>query len=316
MLPLGHIGIRAERGDDRMSLFSKDEQYTLMTLWSIFRSPMMFGGHLPDNDPFTLSLLTNKDIMTMLNTSTNNRPLSRTSKTAVWTADDPKTGEKYLALFNLADPAEAVASKATWSSPVITKTTPGQSIRVDVDITGSQKLYLAVLDGGDDLAWDFADWIAPTVYKADGDSLVLTSLRPVRSVSGAGRMRNNMSAASAPLNIAGKVYPTGLGVAANSVIEYNLPEGYTRFRALAGVDKAAADQNTGCTVQFLVATQDPSGPPVADKMDVTFSLGDLGMSAAKVRELWSGATLGTVNGQLTVSIPKHGAKLFKLAKIK
>lgn len=33
MLPLGRIGIRAERGDNRMSAFTKDEQYTLMTLW-------------------------------------------------------------------------------------------------------------------------------------------------------------------------------------------------------------------------------------------------------------------------------------------
>ena len=33
MLPLGHIGIRAERGDPRMSSFTHDEQYTLMSLW-------------------------------------------------------------------------------------------------------------------------------------------------------------------------------------------------------------------------------------------------------------------------------------------
>ena len=32
MLPLGHIGIRAERGDPRMSLLTRDEQRTLMTL--------------------------------------------------------------------------------------------------------------------------------------------------------------------------------------------------------------------------------------------------------------------------------------------
>src|SRR5258708_36468716 len=57
MLPLGHLGIKAERGNDRMSLFSKDEQYTVMTLWCIFKSPLMFGGDLPGNDSFTLSLL-------------------------------------------------------------------------------------------------------------------------------------------------------------------------------------------------------------------------------------------------------------------
>ncbi len=50
MLPLGRIGIRAERGADRQSLFTRDEQVTLMTLWSISRSPLMFGGDLPSND--------------------------------------------------------------------------------------------------------------------------------------------------------------------------------------------------------------------------------------------------------------------------
>ena len=54
MLPLGRIGIRAERGIDRQSLFTHDEQITLMTLWSIFRAPLMFGGDLPTSDDFTL----------------------------------------------------------------------------------------------------------------------------------------------------------------------------------------------------------------------------------------------------------------------
>ena len=40
MLPLGHIGIRAERGEPRMSLLTHDEQKTLVTLWSIARSPL------------------------------------------------------------------------------------------------------------------------------------------------------------------------------------------------------------------------------------------------------------------------------------
>ena len=49
MLPLGHVAIRQERGlrPDRMTRFTRDEQVTLMTLWTISRSPLMFGGHLP-----------------------------------------------------------------------------------------------------------------------------------------------------------------------------------------------------------------------------------------------------------------------------
>ena len=63
MLPLGHIGIRAERGDPRMSLLTHEEQRTLMTLWSIARSPLMFGGNLPDNDAFTLTLIANDEVL-------------------------------------------------------------------------------------------------------------------------------------------------------------------------------------------------------------------------------------------------------------
>lgn len=108
MLPLGKIGIRAERGNPRMTAFTKDEQYTLMTLWTIFRSPLMFGGDLPSNDAFTLSLLNNKEVLNILNNSTNNKQLFRDENGICWVADDPKTGDKYVALFNPGDGNEAV----------------------------------------------------------------------------------------------------------------------------------------------------------------------------------------------------------------
>ncbi len=106
MLPLGHIGIRAERGDDRMTKFTKDEQYTLMTLWSIFRSPLMFGGDLPSSDEFTRLLITNKAVLDVLKYSTHNKELFHTDNTVAWIADGPKAGTKYLALFNIADPVK------------------------------------------------------------------------------------------------------------------------------------------------------------------------------------------------------------------
>jgi alpha-galactosidase len=102
MLPLGRIGIRAERGNPRMTKFTKDEQYTLMTLWSIFRSPLMFGGNLPDNDPFTLSLLTNKNVLAVLKNSSNNKPLLNDGEKAIWIADAPGASARYVAVFNKA----------------------------------------------------------------------------------------------------------------------------------------------------------------------------------------------------------------------
>lgn len=108
MLPLGHIGIRAERGDPRMTAFTKDEQYTLMTLWCMFRSPLMFGGNLPDNDAFTLSLLNNKEVLRVLNNSNGNKELFRTDDAVAWIANDAATGDKYLAVFNISDQPETM----------------------------------------------------------------------------------------------------------------------------------------------------------------------------------------------------------------
>jgi alpha-galactosidase len=103
MLPLGHIGIRAERGADRMSNLTRDEQYTLMTLFSIFRSPLMFGGNLQDNDDFILSIITNKDVLEVNQQSANGKQLFRDNDLIAWTADNTKSGDKYLALFNVRD---------------------------------------------------------------------------------------------------------------------------------------------------------------------------------------------------------------------
>jgi len=86
-----------------MTAFTKDEQYTLMTLMAIFRSPLMFGGNLPDNDSFTLSLLTNKNVLHVLNHSKNNRELFNKNNQVAWIADDSKTSDKFLAVFNIAD---------------------------------------------------------------------------------------------------------------------------------------------------------------------------------------------------------------------
>ena len=108
MLPLGRIGIRAERGAPRQTNFNRDEQYTLMTLWSIFRSPLMFGGDLPSNDAFTLSLITNEEVLAVNQRSAGNRELFARGSQIAWVADVPGTQDKYLALFNLDDAAAEI----------------------------------------------------------------------------------------------------------------------------------------------------------------------------------------------------------------
>ncbi|MFC5652660.1 glycoside hydrolase family 27 protein [Paenibacillus solisilvae] len=110
MLPLGHIGIRSVDGGgaDRWTRFTREEQITMMTLWTIFRSPLMFGGELRDNDEWTLSLLTNKDVLEMHRNSSGARQIMREDGKVVWSADGTD-GVKYAALFNTGDSASHVS---------------------------------------------------------------------------------------------------------------------------------------------------------------------------------------------------------------
>ena len=78
MLPLGRIGIRAERGDDRASRLTPDEQRTLLTLWVMARSPLMMGGDLPTSDDATIALLTTPAVGHVLRTGVDGRELADT----------------------------------------------------------------------------------------------------------------------------------------------------------------------------------------------------------------------------------------------
>jgi hypothetical protein len=106
MIPLGRISIRGERGEDRMTRLTEDEQYSLMTLFTIFKSPLMFGGDLPSNNEFTLSLLTNKSVLKMHHESSEVRQIFQENGKVAITSKNPVTGEIYLALFNISDNTE------------------------------------------------------------------------------------------------------------------------------------------------------------------------------------------------------------------
>ena len=100
MLPLGHIGIRSVDGGgtDRYTRFTKDEQKTMMTLWCLFRSPLMFGGELRDNDPWIFCLLTHNVLLEMHTNITKSYELSRQNDKIIWIG---LAGEiTYVGLFN------------------------------------------------------------------------------------------------------------------------------------------------------------------------------------------------------------------------
>ena len=314
MLPLGRLGIRAERGDDRQTRFTHDEQRTLLTLWSIFRSPLMFGGDLPSNNALTLSLLTNKAVLRVNQRSTNGRQLWRRGDLVAWTADDPATGDKYLALFNAQDQQPAPASAAAWQGQRLDCQHPQQPVRVD--LKSATKLYLVVRDGDDGTAWDHADWLNPVLHRSP-DSLALSTLPWQQASAGWGKATVGKSVSGAPLQVNGKVYSQGIGTHANSVIEYTLPAGYTSFTATVGLDQAAAGQNTGGTLQPLVFTSSPMLLPPADSVRMPVALKELGLAAGvKVTDLWTGRSVAVPGAILAPFVRRHGAVLYRLSAAK
>ncbi len=101
MLPIG--AIRQNYGRENRTKFTHDEQYTMMTLWCILRSPMMMGGDMVYNDGFTLSLLTNERVLEMLSKSRSAHQVYRRevdgNEVILWKAHR-LGGGYYLAIFN------------------------------------------------------------------------------------------------------------------------------------------------------------------------------------------------------------------------
>jgi alpha-galactosidase len=100
MLPIGYIGPRPGLGSARPTRFTHDEQRTLITLWSIIRSPLILGADLPHNDDWTTSLLTNPEVIAVDQHSTANRPLIVTNGLVIWSAKLEDGKGEYLAVFN------------------------------------------------------------------------------------------------------------------------------------------------------------------------------------------------------------------------
>ncbi len=107
MLPLGYLG--KGFGHERTTNFTKDEQITMMTLWCLFGSPLMLGAEMTKMDDFTLSLLTNKEVLSMLTPKCRPRQLCLDNNKAIWRADNKEENTLYVALFNLSEEEQNIS---------------------------------------------------------------------------------------------------------------------------------------------------------------------------------------------------------------
>ena len=134
MLPLGRIGLRAERGEPRDDRLTSAERVCLLTLWIIARSPLMIGGDLPSSDAETIALFRNADVLAVLRDSSGGRELFREGDTVIWGADG-LGGIRFAAVFNLAGaPREMtldVRSLALPADGTLTELWTGRTVRTD-----------------------------------------------------------------------------------------------------------------------------------------------------------------------------------------
>jgi hypothetical protein len=146
--------------------------------------------------------------------------------------------------------------KPVFSSKLVTAQTKNHAVDIDIDLAGAKQLFLVVTDGGDGFGCDWANWAEPRLITDKGETK-LTELKWKSASSEWGQVRINKNAGGDAMRIAGKPIEYGIGTHANSVIQFDLPDGVKRFKARAGLDNGGTDQGGGSTVEFFVFTQKP-----------------------------------------------------------
>ncbi|MDR3459727.1 MAG: glycoside hydrolase family 27 protein [Verrucomicrobiae bacterium] len=116
MIPLGYIAMRSKLGgSSHWTHFTRDEQLTLMSLWSLAPSPLMLGMNLPDNDEWTTALLTNPEVLAV-NQDAGGKPAKRVflrGLAAEFWVRELADGSHAIGLFNRTGLATKV--ELTWS---------------------------------------------------------------------------------------------------------------------------------------------------------------------------------------------------------
>lgn len=125
MIPLGRLMLtgwefagaenlnRTKGRNERDDNFTPAERQTLMTLWSIARSPLMWGGDPLTSSEETYALLTNPEVLAVNQHGIRPRQVvgnnHRDDSLRVWVSDAPGSDARHVALFNLRDEEAAVS---------------------------------------------------------------------------------------------------------------------------------------------------------------------------------------------------------------
>jgi hypothetical protein len=297
MIPFGTLVM-----GQRQTRFTHDEEVTLMSLWAIARSPLMYGGDMTKSDDATLALLTNDEILAVNQHSLNNRPLFDRDEIIAWTADVPDSPDKYLAVFNLRDRNRLKAANARYASGVVSRD-PATAAKIDADVAGASRLFLVIEPTVDGNFGNNAVWTSPRLVFADGTERPLTDFKWINTDA-------PWDSTAVKKDRFGK--PLGFVVSSQggSFIEFALPAGAVRFQATGVIENPASPDTP---LRFLVVAPKPENETQETSLPITVKLADLGLKGAvNVRNLWTHQDIGTSSGEFSAQIPFHGSGLYRL----
>ncbi|MCC6682466.1 MAG: NPCBM/NEW2 domain-containing protein [Phycisphaeraceae bacterium] len=110
MLVVGRVGW----GQPRPCYLTPDEQYTHVSLWCLLSGPLLLSCDMTQLDEFTLSLLTNDEVLELNQDPLGHQavPVTRDERSEVW-AKDLEDGAIAVGLFNVSYEPQTVS--ASWS---------------------------------------------------------------------------------------------------------------------------------------------------------------------------------------------------------
>ena len=189
-----------------------------------------------------------------------------------------------------------------------------KSAMLEADITGSEQLIIKVSNAGDGFAYDRANLINPVLIDKEGHETSLTTYKHTSYTSEWGSLHVNRNVEGGALVVEGKTYSLGLGLNAECTLIYDLPKGhdYVKFSALCGYDSSCDRDNTsssGTTMEFLISRSQRKAATIS--VDLT-QFGYGADEEVPLHDIWANESAGTTSGTLSVEVPRHGVKLYRL----
>ena len=118
--------------------------------------------------------------------------------------------------------------------------------QVDVDLTGAERMWLVVTDGGDGNSCDWAAWLEPRFVTESG-AQPIDGPSWVEASADWGSVNVGKNPSGGAIRVGGEEPEWGIGTHAASRIELVVPAGATRFACAVGPDDGGTSQNGGQT---------------------------------------------------------------------